>query len=116
MSEQENETTQQERDAATLATIREFMDVTKEYDNAQDGHSIRDGTRALLRTIDRLTAERDQARAECDAFEEIGQTISDAIHNYRHGVPNARETLIIISRAIEQWEALASGESEPDHE
>ena len=56
--------TEQERDAATLATIREFMDVTKEYDNAQDGHSIRDGTRALLRIIDRLTAERDQAREQ----------------------------------------------------
>ena len=56
--------TEQERDVATLATIREFMDVTKEYDNAQDGHSIRDGTRALLRIIDRLTAERDQAREQ----------------------------------------------------
>jgi hypothetical protein len=67
----DTEMTQEQKDAATLATIREFMDITKDHDKAQGGHSVRDGTRAMLRTIDAQAAELAQLRAKAAAYDAL---------------------------------------------
>jgi len=89
VSEQENETTQQERDAAVIAKWREAVE--HENRHIADGSIPHSGLKyttpfvemeaafnAALRTIDRLTAERDAARAENvrlrEAFDELAAT------------------------------------------
>lgn len=110
---------EQERDAALVARRREWYDTATAYMAAQEMPAIAWGiqwekdlleTGAWLRTIDRLTAERDAARAELAKLKETvrQETLNleslanwfDLDSDYRSRLERLRDAVTAIRSAL----------------